>query len=78
MQQYPEFFPSEFFNNEEEALAPLSAGTEVKICQVCTDENGVQTATQITPPHPVWTNGRGKSVVQLNMVALGGENGLNS
>lgn len=78
MQQYPEFIPVEFYENVEDALAPLSANTPVYICQVCTDENGVQTATQIEPPHPVWTNGRGKSVVQLNMVALGGENGLNS
>ena len=31
----------------------------------------------ITPPHPVYTDGFGNSVTQLNAVVIGG-NGLNS
>ena len=61
-----------------DCLPPLSAGTIVQICQVCTDNSGTTTSTFIDAPHPTWTNGNGRSVVQLNMVALGGMNGLNS
>jgi hypothetical protein len=61
-----------------DCLPPLSAGTIVEICQVCTDNSGTTTSTFIDAPHPTWTNGNGRSVVQLNMVALGGMNGLNS
>lgn len=60
------------FNNPEEALAPLSANTEVTICQELCD----QSVISISPQHPTWTNQYGKEVVQLNMVLIGG-NGLN-
>jgi hypothetical protein len=63
-----------FYPTIEDALAPLSAGTESIICQAICD----QSVISINPPHPVWTNGYGKEVVQLNMVVLGGPNGLNS
>ena len=33
---------------------------------------------QITPPNPVWTDGFGTDVTQLNMIVLGGPRGLNS
>jgi hypothetical protein len=33
---------------------------------------------KIKPPHPVYTDGFGTPVTQLNMVVLGGINGLNS
>jgi len=29
-------------------------------------------------PHPVWTDGYGTQVTQLNMITLGGPNGLNN
>ena len=66
--------PSLLFPNVEEALAPLSAGTENKICIIDCSGNTVS----IVPPHPTWTNEQGKSVVLLDAVALGGMNGLNS
>lgn len=56
---------------------PRSANTEVIICQEICDLSGGTTTTQITPPHPVWTDGYGTPVTQLNMVVIGG-NGLNS
>lgn len=61
-----------------ECLPPLSSGTEVSICQVCTDSSGNTIATEIIPPHPTWTDGSGRSVIQLNMIELGGQNGLNN
>ncbi len=55
---------------------PTSAGTEVFLCeQICT-ESGT-TVVSVVAPHPVWTNGYGGEVTQLNMITLGG-NGLNS
>jgi hypothetical protein len=66
--------PSLLFPNVEEALAPLSAGTETKICIVDCSGNTIS----IVPPHPTWTNEQGKAVVLLDAVALGGMNGLNS
>ena len=67
--------PTLLFGDVEEALAPLSAGTETKICVVSCDQSGT---TLINVPHPTYLNEYGKAVVQLNMVELGGMNGLNS
>jgi len=54
---------------------PRSANTETIVC-VETCESG--TFTQIVPPHPVWTDGYGTPVTQLNAITLGGPNGLNA
>ena len=56
---------------------PRSAGTEYEVCEVCFD-GSVVTVYNIQPPHPVYTDGYGTPVTQLNMVVLGGPNGLNS
>lgn len=66
--------PSLLFPNVGEALSPLSAGTENKICIIDCSGN----TTSIVPPHPTWTNEQGKAVVLLDAIALGGMNGLNS
>ena len=56
---------------------PRSANTETFLCQeICT--SGGTTTISITPPHPVWTDGYGTEVTQLNMIVLGGPNGLNN
>lgn len=74
MIQYPPIVPILWFNTVEEALAPLSAGTEYNVC--ITDCNG--NPVLVTPPHPTWTNEHGKAVVLLDAISLGGMNGLNS
>ena len=56
---------------------PRSANTEYTICEVCFDGT-VVTVYNLTPPHPVYTDGYGTPVTQLNMVTLGGPNGLNN
>jgi len=56
---------------------PRSAGTESFMCEVCCPCESGSTFTVI-PPHPVWTDNQGIAVTQLNMVTLGGENGLNN
>jgi hypothetical protein len=56
---------------------PRSANTEYTICEVCFDGT-VVTVYNLTPPHPVYTDGYGTPVTQLNMVVIGGPNGLNS
>lgn len=54
-------------------LPPISAGTEYFVCNIC---DGV--ATQVAPPHPVWTNNQGLDVILMDAVVLGGPNGLNN
>ena len=56
-----------------EELPPISAGTEYSVCVIC---NGV--ATEVKPPHPVWTNNQWIDVILMDAVALGGRNGLNN
>jgi len=56
---------------------PRSANTAYDICEVCSDGT-VITVYNLTPPHPIYTDGYGTPVTQLNMVTLGGPNGLNS
>lgn len=56
-------------------MAELSANTETFICVPDCEFTG---STAVAPPHPVWTNGSGDSVIQMNMVVLGGPNGLNA
>ena len=59
--------------------SPRSANTEVFVCEVCCDCGATgATVNQITPPHPVWSDGYGTPVTQLNMIVLGGMNGLNN
>lgn len=66
--------PILYFNNVDEALAPLSAGTEYTVCVL--DCNGNPQSVGV--PHPKWTNTQGKTVVLLDAIELGGPNGLNS
>ena len=54
-------------------IPPRSANTETFICVPDCEFTG---STAVTPPHPVWTDGYGNSVTQLNMITIGG-NGLN-
>lgn len=60
-----------------DCLPPLSSGTETDICQICVS-GGTETATFVNVPHPTWTDAYGRSVIQLNMIELGGQNGLNN
>jgi len=58
---------------------PRNSGTESLICEICCDCGATgSTVNQITPPHPIWTDGYGTQVTQLNMITLGGPNGLNN
>lgn len=76
----PKVSPYGLYSTPEEALEPLTNNSQTSfICRECPDENGVlHSAIAVDTPHPVWTNGRGKAVIQLDMVVIGGENGLNS
>ena len=80
MQQYPEFIPSFFYNNVEDAEAPLSAGTGYKEVYYSSLPGSTvpKEASVADSPHPTWTNGMGKAVVQMDMCVLGGINGLNA
>jgi hypothetical protein len=56
---------------------PRSANTESTIClEVCGPDGN--TVIVVNPPHPEWTDGYGTQVTQLNMITLGGINGLNN
>ena len=58
-------------------MAQTSANTETTICeQICTTSGTA--VVSVTPPHPVYSDLTGGTVVQLNMVTLGGPTGLNS
>jgi hypothetical protein len=78
----PNFTPVEFYFNcsiciIDNTIYPRDAGPETLLCVEICGPSGT-TVTQISPPHPVWTDGYGTSVTQLNMVTLGGPNGLNN
>jgi len=65
-------FPYGPFEDCAACNTPLSANTEVEVCVDC----GEGTFT-VSVPHPVYTNGQFKDIVQLNAIVIGG-NGLNS
>jgi hypothetical protein len=69
-----------FYLNIPEALTPLSAGTETVVCYTCLSDlnNGIAFYYTNKIPHPTWTNGYGKEIVELDMVLIGSGNGLNS
>lgn len=57
---------------------PISAGTNYIYCQItCSGDYNVTTVAK-TVPHAVWSNGANVDVIQMNSIALGGFNGLNS
>jgi hypothetical protein len=53
---------------------PTSANTAYTLCTLDCDGNPIE----LQFPHPVWTDGYGNAVTQLNAVQLGGPNGLNN
>jgi len=53
---------------------PISAGTEVFICDIDCSGGTVTTSVE----HPYWTNLYGQAVIQQDAIALGGNNGYNS
>jgi len=56
----------------------ISAGTyDYTVCVIC-DDGSTETAVTVEVPHPSYTNGYGQTVIQTQMVTLGGFNGLNS
>ena len=59
---------------------PRSANTETVICYTCLSDvnNGNAFYYTNSVPHPVYTDGYGTPVTQLDMVTLGGVNGLNN
>jgi hypothetical protein len=58
---------------------PQSANTEVFVCEyICVTGGTGSSVVVVTPPHPQYSNTQGNSVTQLNMITLGGFNGLNS
>lgn len=64
------------FNTCDECGEPLIANDGGNNGLVCEDNCSGGTFT-INPPHPVYSNGQNKPIVQLNAVLLGG-NGLNA
>ena len=69
------------FDNCDECIIdiPRSANTLVTICvEICTTGDTGTSVVSVNPPHPVYTDGYGTPVTQLNMVTLGGPNGLNN
>lgn len=79
------FTPVAFYLNcficlvaNDDTPIPRSANTENFVCVTCCPCDGSSGSTfSVTPPHPVWTDGYGTSVTQLNMIVIGGINGLN-
>ena len=58
-------------------MGQISANTEVTICQqICT--TGGTAVVSVIPPHPTYSSLTGGTVVHLNMISLGGMNGLNA
>jgi hypothetical protein len=55
-------------------MANLSANTQ---SEICVHDCSGNTLTVI-PPNPVYNTTSGNTVTQLNMIVLGGQNGLNA
>lgn len=59
-------------------MGQVSANTEVTFCEQICDGAGGTTVVEVSVPHPTYSDLTGGTVVQLNMVTLGGPNGLNA
>lgn len=56
-------------------MANTSANTETTVC--INDENNCATNPIVVyPPHPVFGDMTGGTVTQMNLIQLGGQNGL--
>jgi hypothetical protein len=78
-----EFLPQsvELFTSCEECgiKIPRSSGAEYEECIICCECGATGgTVNSVSVPHPVWTDKYGTQVTQLNMVVLGGPDGLNA
>jgi hypothetical protein len=73
--------PILLFNNVPQALAPLSANTNYEtIVTGYLPGTGDTVGSIVTfdTPHPIYSNGENKEIIQMNAVTIGGFNGLNS
>lgn len=68
---------SECSNTPDQPITYSAGSQTYNICVVC-NEDGVTTVSEVNTPHPYYTNANGDVVVQLQMVTLGGPNGLNN
>ena len=76
---YPEINIRSFYFNCDDCVfdntrQPRNSGAEVDICISLCDGS----VESVNPPHPEWTDGYGTQVTQLNMITLGGPDGLNN
>lgn len=56
-----------------------SANTEYNTCVICCECGSTgSTVNSVSTPHPIYTDGYNNPIMQLNMVVLGGTNGLNA
>jgi hypothetical protein len=74
----PIITPILYYSTVQDALAPFSAGSETFACRLCTLSDNSFSPTIVQVPHATWTNTRGKAVVLMDTVVLGGINGLNN
>ena len=79
---FREITPLTFYYNclecyNDNTRFPRNAGPETLFCMEVCGPSGT-TVTQVSPPHPVWTDAYGTAVTQLNMITLGGPDGLNN
>jgi hypothetical protein len=74
----PIITPILYYATVQDALAPFSAGSETFSCNRCTQTDNTIGATIVQVPHATWTNSRGKAVILMDTVVLGGINGLNN
>jgi hypothetical protein len=71
--------PYDTCNACNSSRATVSAGTNYVYCQiVCNDTNQNISVSATNVNHAVWSNGGNVDVIQMNSIALGGFNGLNS
>jgi len=59
-------------------MPTFSSGTQSFICKVCCTCTTGETVTEVIVPHANYSNGQNDVVIQLNTIAIGGFNGLNS
>lgn len=59
-------------------MSTISAGTyDYTVCVIC-DSGSTETAKSVEVSHPTYVNDKGDTVIQTQMVTLGGFDGLNN
>lgn len=73
-----EFLSTASFPDCDTCLTGFTSGREYTMCEICCPCTTGETVTEVSVPHPSYTNISSQTIIQFDAITIGGFNGLNN